>query len=607
MSKKILILEPSLTMQAIFKKCVRKSDCEVGFSTHGIRFLVTLYNSLPDAVLINARSMNPSCTELCRLVKSIARFGAIPIGVYATGDFLFSDEFKAVSGADSFINFDAETVTADIESLCAKKGSALSVPQESDIEKAAITEKIFSMIRNLESLPKIAESFLSLLAQVCELPAALLFVQTEDETLGFYECAENFTDEQRNDFLKVCASDFEEKFPNLSGIVPEKVEAEIPLEPYHSDDLPLSAYHLFPIEDENGFAFGTVHAVRSGAFTSKQLDLFAYSVRTLGQLLKIAVLVKKKIKFERNIRKAFCRFVPEQIIDELVEGAEKDTKVGVGEKRDVAILFSDIRSFTNISEKNKPETIVAFLNRYFTAMCTVIKKHGGTVDKFIGDAIMALFGAPVSYEDNARRAVAAAYEMREALAGVEMGDLVLPDGMKFDIGIGIHYGDVIVGSIGSDDKTDYSVIGDNVNLASRLEGLTKTYGTMILVSGAVKSDIDESQQAMKDTDAETDADGRGGFVFRHLDDVKVKGKANAVGIYAVDKGEDDFSAEYRDSYEKGFALYKKGVWNLAKEYFEKALEAAPGDKAAKVLLARCEEFSENPPADWDGAVSFLTK
>ena len=95
MSKKILILEPSLTMQAIFKKCVRKSDCEVGFSTHGIRFLVTLYNSLPDAVLINARSMNPSCTELCRLVKSIARFGAIPIGVYATGDFLFSDEFKA--------------------------------------------------------------------------------------------------------------------------------------------------------------------------------------------------------------------------------------------------------------------------------------------------------------------------------------------------------------------------------------------------------------------------------------------------------------------------------------------------------------------------------
>ena len=607
MSKKILILEPSLTMQAIFKKCVRKSDCEVGFSTHGIRFLVTLYNSLPDAVLINARSMNPSCTELCRLVKSIARFGAIPIGVYATGDFLFSDEFKAVSGADSFINFDAETVTADIESLCAKKGSALSVPQESDIEKAAITEKIFSMIRNLESLPKIAESFLSLLAQVCELPAALLFVQTEDETLGFYECAENFSDEQRNDFLKVCASDFEERFPNLSGIVPEKVEAEIPLEPYHSDDLPLSAYHLFPIEDENGFAFGTVHAVRSGAFTSKQLDLFAYSVKTLGQLLKIAVLVKKKIKFERNIRKAFCRFVPEQIIDELVEGAEKDTKVGVGEKRDVAILFSDIRSFTNISEKNKPETIVAFLNRYFTAMCTVIKKHGGTVDKFIGDAIMALFGAPVSYEDNARRAVAAAYEMREALAGVEMGDLVLPDGMSFNIGIGIHYGDVIVGSIGSDDKTDYSVIGDNVNLASRLEGLTKTYGTMILVSEAVKSDIDESARAMADTDAETDADGIGGFVFRHLDDVKVKGKANAVGIYAVDKGKDDFSAEYRDSYEKGFALYKKGVWNLAKEYFEKALEAAPGDKAAKVLLARCEEFSENPPADWDGAVSFLTK
>ena len=228
-------------------------------------------------------------------------------------------------------------------------------------------------------------------------------------------------------------------------------------------------------------------------------------------------------------------------------------------------------------------------------MCTIIKKHGGTIDKFIGDAIMALFGAPVSYEDNARRAVAAAYEMREALESVALEDLILPEGMKFNIGIGIHYGDVIVGSIGSNDKTDYSVIGDNVNLASRMEGLTKTYGSMILVTDAVKNDIYK-------TNGDT-----GGFEFRYLDDVKVKGKEKAVPIYAIDRGPDDFSPAYRDAYSKGFDLYKQGVWNLAREYFEKALSEAPNDKAARLMLDRCIEFIQNPPESWDGAITFHTK
>lgn len=592
MSHKILILEPSATLQSVFTEKTKKSDFELTFESNGIKFLVTLYNSLPEAIFVNARNMNPSCMELCRLIKSVARFKNIPIGVYATSDFLFSEEFKVDCGADSFISFSPDSIVTDIENICSKKGTQLAVPEKNDIIKASITEKILSMIMVLESLPKIASSYLSLLAQVCELPAAAFFLNTNDEVMSYYIAAKGFTEEQKNDFLKVCMTDFEERFQslNIANLVPQEVESEIDLEKYNVEDLPLSAYHLFSIKDENGEKFGTVHVVRSGAFSTKQLDLFAYSVRTLSILLKIAVIVRKKMKFEKNIRKAFSRFVPEQIIDELVDGAEKQTKVGVGEKRDVAILFSDIRSFTNISERNKPETIVAFLNRYFTTMCTVIKKHGGTIDKFIGDAIMAEFGVPVSYEDNARRAVAAAYEMREALATVPLEDLVLPEGMKFDIGIGIHYGDVIVGSIGSQDKTDYSVIGDNVNLASRLEGLTKTYGSMILVSEAVKDDIKNEE-----------------FVFRHLDDVKVKGKKNAVGIYAVDRTMEEFSPEYRDSYDKGFALYKKGVWNLAKEYFEQAVESSPGDKAAKLMLSRCEQYIENPPENWDGAIAFLTK
>ena len=592
MSKRIIVLEPSVTIQSIFMELTRNSDFELSFERNGIKFLVALYNLLPDAVLINARNMNPSCIELVRFIKSIARFKNISVGIFATSDFLFYDDFKINCGADLFFTFDQNTIIADIDSLLAKKEGELARPEKNDIVKTGILEKIYGMIDRIDSLPDISNGFLSLLSEVGELPAAAIFVRTDDGLESFYICGETFTETETEDFLRVCMTDFENIFPNqnLINVHPQKLEAETNLDDYHTEEIPLSAYQAFPLKDEYDNLYGSVHIVREGAFTTKQIDLFTFAVNEVTRIMESTIRMQGKMKFERNIRKAFSRFVPEQIIDELVDGAETEAKVGVGEKRDVAILFCDIRSFTNISEHNKPETIVSFLNRYFTIMCTIIKKYGGTIDKFMGDAIMALFGAPVSYEDNCRRAVAAAQEMREAVEKIEMEDLVLPVGMKFNIGIGIHYGDVIVGSIGSEDKTDYSVIGDNVNLASRLEGLTKTYGTMILISEAVKADIQDEE-----------------FVFRHLDNVKVKGKEHPVPIYAVDKSLEDFSKQYREFYDKAFALYKKGVWNLAREYFQKALDACEGDKAAALMVERCDQFILRPPENWDGAIAYNTK
>ncbi|WP_022932752.1 adenylate/guanylate cyclase domain-containing protein [Treponema bryantii] len=592
MSKRIIVLEPSVTIQSIFRELTRQSDLELSFERNGIKFLVALYNLLPDAVLINARNMNPSCIELVRFIKSVARFKSISVGIFATSDFLFHDEFKINCGADLFFTFDQNTIISDLENLLAKKEGELSRPEKNDIVKTGILEKIYSMIDRIDSLPEIARSFLSLLAEVGELPAASIFVKTEDGLESFYICGDNFTEEETSDFLRVCMTDFENLFPNqnMINVIPQKLEATFPLEEFHSEELPLSAYQTFTLKNEFENLYGTVHIVREGAFTTKQIDLFTFAVNEVTRIMESTIRMQGKMKFERNIRKAFSRFVPEQIIDELVDGAETEAKVGIGEKRDVAIMFCDIRSFTNISECNKPETVVAFLNKYFTAMCTIIKKYGGTVDKFMGDAIMALFGAPVSYEDNCRRAVAAAQEMRDAVETIELDDLILPPGMKFNVGIGIHYGDVIVGSIGSADKTDYSVIGDNVNLASRLEGLTKTYGTMILVSQAVKDDINSDE-----------------YVYRHLDNVKVKGKEHPVPIYAVDKSLEDFSKKYREYYDKAFALYQKGVWNLAREYYQKALDECENDKAAALMVERCDNFIVRPPENWDGAIAYNTK
>ena len=599
MNKKILVLEPSKTTQSFLNSKLEKTNYSASFETDGLKLLNTMYSIKPAAVLINAKSVNPKTSELVRLIKSVEVLKTIPLAVYATSDFTFENAYMTNTGADLFIQLESDSVTERLDDLLqlAKNNQLSGGPMECDIMKSGIAERIFSYMKYIENLSVLAENFLNLLTEFCEIPAASLYLKEDDGAEIFYIASSNFSESETSDFLKVCTTEFEQVIPdtNILLVSPQQLKSYYPIEKYHTSNIPLSAFQSIKLMSSEGSPIGTVNVVREGAFTTHQLDLLTFCSMLFNSLAENAISLKKKIKFEKNIRRAFSRFVPEQIIDELVNGAANSDKVSVGEKRDVAILFSDIRSFTSISELNKPETIVAFLNRYFTTMCTIIKKHGGTIDKFIGDAIMALFGAPVSYEDNARRALAAAYEMREALPTVPLEDLILPAGMTFNIGIGIHYGDVIVGSIGSSDKTDYSVIGDNVNLASRMEGLTKTYGSMILVTDAVKKDVYKT------------TGGTDGFEFRYLDDVKVKGKEKAVPIYAIDRNHEEFSEQYRDYYTKGFELYKEGNWTLAREYFEKAVTELPDDKAALLMLDRCIEFEKNPPENWDGAITFHTK
>lgn len=432
-------------------------------------------------------------------------------------------------------------------------------------------------------LDEFSERLLKIAASVFGADCAVLILNTNPSqiyTFGF--CTENnFLEE----FINVCLSDFNREDKKLKS--EDCIVRNLPSEDeYLQKRFELSSYRCIEL---NGNDFnGTIHLASNarGSFGNSMDSLIEFFVEKSVIFLEQALYYKRASFTEQRLRRAFSRFVPEEVIDRLTEDAASEAE-SINEKRKVAVLICDIRNFTSISERNKPENVVSFLNEYFKKMVEVIKKHGGAIDKFMGDAIMALFGTPVSYEDNARRAVDAALEMQSLVPGISCSNLFIPEGMNFNVGIGIHYGDVIVGSIGCAEKSDYTVIGDTVNLASRLEGLTKSYGAGIIISGAVKNELNRKYNLL------------------HLDTVKVKGKSVGIQIYRVD--ENALNADYVQCYKKALDLYTNGAWNLAASYFERAQQLLPADKSASKMYERCLEFISNPPLNWDGAYSLNTK
>ncbi|WP_443739405.1 adenylate/guanylate cyclase domain-containing protein [Treponema sp.] len=432
-------------------------------------------------------------------------------------------------------------------------------------------------------LDEFSERLLKIAASVFGADCAVLILNTNPPqiyTFGF--CTENNFFEE---FINVCLSDFNREDKKLKS--EDCIVRNLPSEDeYLQKRFELSSYRCIEL---NGNDFnGTIHLASNarGSFGNSMDSLIEFFVEKSVIFLEQALYYKRASFTEQRLRRAFSRFVPEEVIDRLTEDAASEAE-SINEKRKVAVLICDIRNFTSISERNKPENVVSFLNEYFKKMVEVIKKHGGAIDKFMGDAIMALFGTPVSYEDNARRAVDAALEMQSLVPGISCSNLFIPEGMNFNVGIGIHYGDVIVGSIGCAEKSDYTVIGDTVNLASRLEGLTKFYGAGIIISGAVKNELNRKYNLL------------------HLDSVKVKGKSVGVQIYRVD--ENALNADYVQCYKKALELYTNGAWNLAASYFERAQQLLPADKSASKMYKRCLEFISNPPLNWDGAYSLNTK
>jgi adenylate cyclase len=283
------------------------------------------------------------------------------------------------------------------------------------------------------------------------------------------------------------------------------------------------------------------------------------------------------------IRRMFAHYMSETVISHLLAHPEK-LKLG-GERRRVTLFFSDLAGFTGMSEHLEPEAVVALLNEYLSRMTAIILEEMGTVDKFEGDAIMAFWGAPLDQEDQAARACRAALRQQAAMVGLNrrLSQKGLP---QLAMRIGLHTGEAIVGNLGSQSRFDYTVIGDAVNLAARLEGLNKFCDTAILASEA------------------TVAASGGSLEFMELDRVAVKGRETPVTVFTVLAATEELTpaqAAARQEFAQGLACYRQRGFEEAGRHFAKALEAWPEAASAQVFLKRCRGFQEiPPPPDWDG-------
>ena len=296
-----------------------------------------------------------------------------------------------------------------------------------------------------------------------------------------------------------------------------------------------------------------------------------------------SMMLVEDISNEKRLKSTMARYMDPGLADKLLQAGEE---ILGGQASEATILFSDVRNFTTMTEELGAQGTVALLNEYFTIMVECIQREGGMLDKFIGDAVMAVFGTPLAHEDDPDRGVRAAIAMMREL-GTFNRERATYGKKPIDIGIGLNTDSVVSGNIGSPKRMDYTVIGDGVNLASRLESACKQYGAHILISQNTLNQL------------------RGTYRTREIDSVIVKGKTEPVRVYEVlDYHTDGTFPGMMDvlgQFRNGIELYRAGNWDKAVHAFQQALRAYPADKASQLYVQRCEYLKANPPqGDWKG-------
>lgn len=301
----------------------------------------------------------------------------------------------------------------------------------------------------------------------------------------------------------------------------------------------------------------------------------------LGYFASTAYHYAKEKKQKSMIKSMFSHYLSSNIVDELLHNPDK-LKLG-GEKRELTVFFSDIKNFSTFSESKRPEELVSIINEYLSEMTSIVLRNSGTLDKYVGDAVMAFWGAPLPLENHAYLACATAVAMQQRLDELREYWRSEKD-TDIYVRIGINTGDMIVGNIGGKDRFDYTVMGDNVNLASRLEGANKMYNTSIMISEATNDQVCDL------------------FLTRELDIIVVKGKSKPIRVYELmgHTGKADSRQRFiRDNFHKALGLYRSFLFTEAKAAFIQ-LRDEYDDAPSAIYADRCSYYEENAPEkDWD--------
>jgi len=333
---------------------------------------------------------------------------------------------------------------------------------------------------------------------------------------------------------------------------------------------------------------GTAHAAYSNGIIVNMV--YPYIAILLTYFGSIVYKYFTELREKSYIENAFGKYLSPNVMKEVIDNPAT-LHLG-GTKKEVTVFFSDIENFTTLSEELAPEVLIKQLNEYLSAMTNIVMRNEGTLDKYVGDAIVAYFGAPVSQENHAVKACQTALEMRIALQNLH--DKWNKEGKKLlDFRAGINTGEVIVGNVGSEKRFDYTIIGDTVNLGSRLEGANKKYETHLMISESTKAKINDE------------------FITRELDIIIPKGKKKPVRVYELlaRKGVlSEIGLKLIESYNNAKELYNKHNFQLAYDAFQETLKIYPDDGPSKLYLQRSEILRDFPPAaDWDGVFTMKDK
>lgn len=292
---------------------------------------------------------------------------------------------------------------------------------------------------------------------------------------------------------------------------------------------------------------------------------------------------------KRQITGLFGQYVPPELVDEMAKNPDKFSMEG--ESREMTVLFTDVRGFTTISEGLDPKALSQFMNEFLTPLTEIIYKHRGTIDKYMGDCIMAFWGAPLPDPAHARNGILAGLEMHQALRDLRP-QFKARNWPEIRIGVGLNTGRMSVGNMGSKIRLAYTVMGDAVNLASRLEGITKEYGADIIVGEGTRDAVSD-------------------VVFREVDRVRVKGKDVAVAIFeplGLEGQVDKAKLDEMELYHQALKRYRAQDWDRAELQLLNLQKMSPGSKLYKTFIERIMFLRANPPgSDWDGAFTFETK